>query len=143
VSELYRLSRRRRLSPKLVPTFADRGCCVVSATETYGLILGSRPEPLLFFQAASQLYSRGWVDPVPDPLLHRKSGSAGNRTRTSGTLTIRPQRRSLFRMCLHFPLHQSRSTHWQRTSASISTCSYCPVPKDSGRRFHVRHRKQH
>jgi hypothetical protein len=24
------------------------------------------------------------VDPVPDPLLLRKSGSAGNRTRTSG-----------------------------------------------------------
>jgi hypothetical protein len=23
------------------------------------------------------------VDPVPDPLLHRKSGSVGNRTRTS------------------------------------------------------------
>jgi hypothetical protein len=24
------------------------------------------------------------VDPIPDPLLLRKSGSAGNRTRTSG-----------------------------------------------------------
>jgi hypothetical protein len=24
---------------------------------------------------------KGWVDPVPDPLLLRKSGSAGNRTR--------------------------------------------------------------
>jgi hypothetical protein len=31
------------------------------------------------FQLAPQLYSRGWVDPVPDPLLLRKSGSAGNR----------------------------------------------------------------
>jgi hypothetical protein len=29
----------------------------------------SRQEPLLFYQAADQLYSRGWVDPVPDPLL--------------------------------------------------------------------------
>jgi len=27
------------------------------------------------------LTSRGWVDPVPDPLLLRKSGSAGDRTR--------------------------------------------------------------
>jgi hypothetical protein len=27
------------------------------------------------------------VDPVPDPLLLRKSGSAGNRTRTSRTVT--------------------------------------------------------
>jgi hypothetical protein len=26
-------------------------------------------EPLLFYQVAPQLYSRGWVDPVPDPLL--------------------------------------------------------------------------
>jgi hypothetical protein len=33
-----------------------------------------------FFQVAPQLYSRGWVDPVPDPMLLRKSGSAANRT---------------------------------------------------------------
>jgi hypothetical protein len=33
----------------------------------YSLI--SRQEPLLFYQVAPQLYSRGWVDPVPDPLL--------------------------------------------------------------------------
>jgi hypothetical protein len=39
----------------------------------------SRQEPLLLFQVAPQLYSRGWVDPVPDPLLF--FGSAGNRTR--------------------------------------------------------------
>jgi hypothetical protein len=36
-----------------------------------------------FLQVAPQLYSRGWVDPVPDSLLLRKSGSAGNRIRTS------------------------------------------------------------
>jgi hypothetical protein len=39
----------------------------------------------VFFQVASQLYSRGWVDPVPDLLL-RKSGSSRNRTRTSGSV---------------------------------------------------------
>jgi hypothetical protein len=33
-----------------------------------------------FFQVAPQLSSRGWVDPVPDPPLLRKSGSAGNWT---------------------------------------------------------------
>jgi hypothetical protein len=33
-----------------------------------------------FFQVAPQLYSRGSVDPVPDPLLLRKSGSPENRT---------------------------------------------------------------
>jgi hypothetical protein len=41
----------------------------------------SRPEPLLFFKVTPELYSRGWVDPAPDPLLLRKSGSVGNRTR--------------------------------------------------------------
>jgi hypothetical protein len=45
----------------------------------------SRPEPLLF-QVAPQLHWRGWMDPVPDLLLVRKSGSAGNRTRTSGSV---------------------------------------------------------
>jgi hypothetical protein len=34
-----------------------------------------------FIQVAPQLSSRGWVDPVPDTLLVRKSSSAGNRTR--------------------------------------------------------------
>jgi hypothetical protein len=37
-----------------------------------------------FFKVAPQLYSRGRVDPVPDPLLLRKYGSAGNRTWSSG-----------------------------------------------------------
>jgi hypothetical protein len=41
-SELYRPTKSdRRLSAKLVPTFADRGCRVVSATDPYGRILGS------------------------------------------------------------------------------------------------------
>jgi hypothetical protein len=44
----------------------------------------SRQKPLLFYRVAPQLYSRGWVDPVPDPLLF--SGSAGNRTRASGSV---------------------------------------------------------
>jgi hypothetical protein len=39
----------------------------------------SRQETLLFYQVAPQLYSRGWVVPVPDPLLF--FGSAGSRTR--------------------------------------------------------------
>jgi hypothetical protein len=85
-SELYRPSDRR-LWDKLVPTFADRGCHVVSVTYPYGRILGFLDRSrYFFFQVAPQLYSRGWVDPVPDPLLLRKSGSAGNRTRTSGSV---------------------------------------------------------
>jgi hypothetical protein len=38
-SELYRPSDRL-LSAKLLPTFADRGCHVVSVTDPYGRILG-------------------------------------------------------------------------------------------------------
>jgi hypothetical protein len=45
----------------------------------------SRQEALLFYKVAPQLYSRGWVDTVPDPLLFF-SGSAGNRTRASGSV---------------------------------------------------------
>jgi hypothetical protein len=82
--ELYRPSDRR-LSAKLVPTFMDIGCYVVSMTESYGHILGFLVRNRYFFlQIAPQLYSRGWVDAVPDPLLLWKSGSSENRTRTFG-----------------------------------------------------------
>jgi hypothetical protein len=57
-SELYRPSDRR-LSAKLVPTFANRGCYVVSVTDPYGRILGFLDQShYLFFQVAPQLYSR-------------------------------------------------------------------------------------
>jgi hypothetical protein len=76
-----------RLSAKVVSTFADRGCHVVSAADPHGRVLGFLDRSrCFFFQAAPHLYSRGWVDPFPDPLLLRKSGSAGNRTRSSGSV---------------------------------------------------------
>jgi hypothetical protein len=82
-SKLYRPSDRR-LSAKLVPIFADRGSHVVSVTDSYGHILAFLDRSrYFFFQVAPQLYSRDWVDPVPDPLLLRKSVSAGNLTRAS------------------------------------------------------------
>jgi hypothetical protein len=65
-----------------------KGCLVVSVTDPYGRNLGffyRRPEPLIFFHVAPQLYSRDCMDPVPDLLLLRKSGSAGNRTRPFGS----------------------------------------------------------
>jgi hypothetical protein len=77
-SELYGPSYRR-LSAKLVRTLADRGSRVVSATNPYDQFLGWNN--YFFIQAAPQLSSRGWVDPVPDPLPLRKSCSARNRTR--------------------------------------------------------------
>jgi hypothetical protein len=63
---------------------------VVSVTEAYGSILGFLDwNSYFFFQAATQLYSRGCVDPVSDPLLLRKSGNAGNAgNRTSGSVAI-------------------------------------------------------
>jgi hypothetical protein len=58
-SELYR-PIDRRLSAKLVPTFAGRGCRVVSATDSHGRILGFLDRNYFyFFQVAQQLYSRG------------------------------------------------------------------------------------
>jgi hypothetical protein len=71
--------RDLRLSAKLAPTFADRRCHVVSVTDPSRIILGFLDRSrYFFFQVAPQLYSRGLVDPVPDPLLLRKSGSVGN-----------------------------------------------------------------
>jgi hypothetical protein len=85
-SKLYRLSDICLLA-KLVPTFADKWCHMVRVTDPYDRILGSPDwSRYFFFQVAPQLYSRGWVDPVPDPLLLRKSGSAGNRNRASGSV---------------------------------------------------------
>jgi hypothetical protein len=59
----------------LVPAFADRECHVVSVTDPYGRILGfvdgSR---YFFFQIAPQFYSRGYADPVADPILLKKIG---------------------------------------------------------------------
>jgi hypothetical protein len=77
------------LSAKLVPTFCGYWVHVISATGPYGRILDFLDRSrYFFFQVAPQLYSRDWVDPVPNPLLLRKSGSAGNRTRTSGSAAI-------------------------------------------------------
>jgi hypothetical protein len=70
-----------------VPTFVDTGCHMVSVMDPYGRILGFLDQSRYFlFQIAPQLYSWGWVDPIPDPLLPRKSGSAGNWTQTSGSV---------------------------------------------------------
>jgi hypothetical protein len=58
-SELYRPSYPR-LSAKLVTTFVDRGCHVISVTDPYGRILGILDRShYFFFQVAPQLYSRG------------------------------------------------------------------------------------
>jgi hypothetical protein len=64
----YRVLRgQRNESPTVVNFgFLDRSCYLL--------------------EISPQLSSRGWVDSIPDPLLHIKSGSARNQTRTSGTV---------------------------------------------------------
>jgi hypothetical protein len=65
----------------LVPTFVDGGLSHGQHGWTPTAVnLFSRLELLLFFQVVPHLSSWGWVNPVPDPLLLRKSGSAENRT---------------------------------------------------------------
>jgi hypothetical protein len=46
----------------------------------------SRSEPLLFLPSRFSVILTRLTDPVPDPILHRKSGRAGNRNRTSGSI---------------------------------------------------------
>jgi hypothetical protein len=68
----------RRLSPKLVAIFTDRGFPVVSAVDLYGRILGFLDRSRYFsFQVTPPLYSRRWIDPVPDPLLLRNLAEPG------------------------------------------------------------------
>jgi hypothetical protein len=81
-SELYR-PIDRRLSARLLPSFADRRChvvCEMDPLRPYSL--SSRPEPLFFLSSSSSIV----LTTHPDPLLLRKSGSAGNRTWTSGSV---------------------------------------------------------
>jgi hypothetical protein len=73
------------LSAKLVPTFADKGCRVISVVDPYGRVVCFLDHSrYLFFQVAPQLYSHGLVDLVP--------GATGIEP---GTLTTRPQMRSV------------------------------------------------
>jgi hypothetical protein len=89
---------------------SDNFCHVVSVTDPYGSILGflyrSR---YVFFQVALQLYSRGWVDAVPDPLLFRKFGSARNRTRKRRLLNTTAQNAKCGPTFLHDPSLKSKA----------------------------------
>jgi hypothetical protein len=77
-------AQRSPLFGEVSAKYAYRGCHMSCATDPYGHILGFLDRSrYFFFQVAFQLYSRGWVDPIPDPLLLRNSGSARNRARTS------------------------------------------------------------
>jgi hypothetical protein len=66
----------------LVPTFVDRGVSRGQRGGSPNVVNLSFLDRSRYFSFKELLiYTRkGWVDPVPDPLLLRKSGSAGNRT---------------------------------------------------------------
>jgi hypothetical protein len=66
----------------LVRTFADGGLSRGQRGRTPTAVNLSFLDRNRYFSfQVVHLCSRGWVDPVPDPLLHRESDSACNRTR--------------------------------------------------------------
>jgi hypothetical protein len=79
-------SDRSPLVSEVSANFTDRGCRVVGTIVPNGRILAFLDWSRFFFHVAPQLYSRDGVVPVPDSLILRKSGSAGNRTRNSGSV---------------------------------------------------------
>jgi hypothetical protein len=71
-SELYRPSDRRS-SAKLVPTFADRGCHVVSVTNLYGTILGFLDQSsYFFFEVTPQIVLMRLSEPRSRPTTSQK-----------------------------------------------------------------------
>jgi hypothetical protein len=102
-NELYRQSDRRQRGGSLRP---------------YSRLY--RQEPLLFlFQVAPQLYSRDLVDPVPDPIFFRKSGSAWNRTLTSVSVARNSDHKT--REAVYFLLHNIHKFSSYLTGSTITT----------------------
>jgi hypothetical protein len=76
-----------RLSTKLERTFADRAFRIVSATDPprpHSRFY--RPEPLLFLTSSSTVVIARLSEPRSRPTTSQKSGSAGNRNQTSGSV---------------------------------------------------------
>jgi hypothetical protein len=53
---------------------SQTGCLLVgySSAQPVNTTVSPTRGPYFFFQVAPQLYSRGWMNPVPDPLLLKK-----------------------------------------------------------------------
>jgi hypothetical protein len=94
--------RDNRLSAKLVPTFADRGCRVVKATDPYAVFSFCRPEPLLFLPSSSLSILTRLSGSRCRPTTSQKSGNAGNRTRTPATKFLFSLSLSLIIICSRF-----------------------------------------
>jgi hypothetical protein len=75
-------TKRPLLVSEVNANFHGQGCRMVSAVDPHGHNLDFLDQRhYSFFQVAPQLYPRGLVDPVPDPLLLRNSGRAWYQTR--------------------------------------------------------------
>jgi hypothetical protein len=108
---------------------ADRGCRVVSATDPYDRILGFIDRSRYFlFLVAPQLYSRGWVVTVPDPLLLRKSASDWNWTRISGSAARNSDHQTTD------PVHPWHTENQHTFNVPISQSLFTP----HGSWFHIR-----
>jgi hypothetical protein len=95
-------TERPPLLGEVVPTSADRGYCVVSATDPPCRILGFLDRSRYYFsQVAPQLYSRVLTrlsGPRSRPTASQKIWK--RRESNPGPLTTRPQRRSVTRASL-------------------------------------------
>jgi hypothetical protein len=130
----------RRLPAKLVPTFSDRG--MSAWWIPYGRDLGFLDQSrYFFFQVAPQLFSQGWVDPVPDPLLHRKSGSAGNRTWTFGYVARNSDQKDglylinqyeNFVVYIIFYVGNFFQSGWMSKTSQTTAANCCPALSVSG-----------
>jgi hypothetical protein len=67
------------------PKYSEKTYPIATLSTTkFHMTPGLEPRTAAVGSQAPHLSSRGWVEPVPDPLLLRKSGSAGNRTQDLG-----------------------------------------------------------
>jgi hypothetical protein len=67
--------------------FLSEGCCLkVAVLSVLGSLSVSRTESLLFIASSTSIVLRRLSRPRSKPLIPRKSGSAGNLTRTSGSV---------------------------------------------------------
>jgi hypothetical protein len=114
--------------------FADRGHHVVSVTNPYGSILGFLDRShYYFFQVPPQLYSRGWVDPVPDPLLFFFLYCPGIEPGTSGSVV----RYSGYRSDLRKKRYKNLNWIQRRGSNTWLTCVNTAVSFNCIQRHHL------
>jgi hypothetical protein len=79
-------TERPPLVGEVVPTFGDRGCRVVSATDFHGRYLDFLDRSrYFFFQVAPQLSSRGWT-PFQNRCFSENLETPGIELRTSGSV---------------------------------------------------------